>query len=612
MVDEPITHASLTHINSPSENRGLRTRVLLTLAMAGIIAGTTLVSVLAIRQPLQALFVGSVSSDLENSIAIFAKFQAERMVALDRENALLADLPSLKALMTTNDERTIADGAVEFWKVSGTDLFALADHDGRIVAALNGATPAGKPLREALRSYVSGAANPYLVSGSSLFGCSVRPIYFGSQSEGTVLGYVISGYAIDRSAVEQLSRATGVEASFFSGGLLLASSLKPELEEQVSSVKTPDANDPAEPFKVALDGKSYLAVVRMLSVNAAAPLRLIELKSLDREERSIRQIDRIVLSAGLLALVLGTALMFLLSRAVTRPLEELAAGVHAFAEGDSAHLLPYRGTREVRELSAAFGGMRKQILQANQSLLESERLATIGRMASSVSHDLRHYLAAVYANSEFLAAGNLAEEDRNEILGEIRSAVNGTTDMLESLLMISRSGPGIRRSQYSLAAAIEKVMGMIRAHPDAAAVQFSVQSCDPGLTDAVIDATQIERAVYNLLLNACQAPRSAGVAPTVLIELEAYETELVIEVKDNGDGVPAGIRNTLFEPFVSEGKQKGSGLGLTLTQCIAAEHGGSVTLLRSRQGETVFRMSIIRGSDVPITVSSTRHGMGML
>src|ERR1035438_9769875 len=135
------------------------------------------------------------------------------MVALDRENALLADLPSLKALMTTNDERTIEDGAVEFWKVSGTDLFALADHNGRIVAAFIGASPAGQPLREALRSHVSGAPSPYLVSGGSLFGCSVRPIYFGSQSEGTVLGYVISGFAIDRPAVEQLSRVTGVEAS---------------------------------------------------------------------------------------------------------------------------------------------------------------------------------------------------------------------------------------------------------------------------------------------------------------------------------------------------------------------------------------------------------------
>jgi signal transduction histidine kinase len=612
MVDDSITNASTTLSRSANENRGLRTRILLTLAMAGIIAGTTLVSVLGIRQPLHALFVRSVSSDLENSIAIFGKFQAERLAELDRENALLADLTSLKALMTTNDQRTIEDGAVEFWKVSGSDLFALADHSGRIVAAFNGASRADDTLRKDLRSYVSGSPNPFLVSGRHLFGCSVRPIYFGSQSEGTVLGYVISGFPIDRPAIEQLSQATGVEASFFSGGLLLASSLKPELEKEVSTVGTPAANHQAEPFNVALGGESYLAVVRVLSMNGAVPLRLIELKSLNQEERSIRQIDRIVLTAGLMALVLGTLLMFLLSRAVTGPLEELAAGVRAFAEGDSVYLLPYRGTREVRELSAAFGGMRKEILQANQSLLESERLATIGRMASSVSHDLRHYLAAVYANAEFLAAGNLSLEDRSEILGEIRSAVNGTTDLLESLLIISRSGPGIRRSHYSLAFAVEKVMGMIRAHPDAAGVEFSVHSCDPGLTDAVIDATQVERAVYNLLLNACQAPRSGGVARTVSIDLEAYETELVIEVTDNGDGVPAGVRNTLFEPFVSEGKQKGSGLGLTLTQCIAVEHGGNVSLLRSKQGETVFRMSITRSGDATLTLASARSGMEML
>ncbi|MGA9799450.1 MAG: two-component sensor histidine kinase, partial [Terriglobales bacterium] len=108
----------------------MRTRVLLTIAMAAIIAGTTVVSVLAIRDPLQQLFVKNVSADLQNSIAFFAKFQSEKIIALDRENALLADLPSLKALMTTNDERTIEDGAVEFWKVSGADLFALADRDG--------------------------------------------------------------------------------------------------------------------------------------------------------------------------------------------------------------------------------------------------------------------------------------------------------------------------------------------------------------------------------------------------------------------------------------------------------------------------------------------------
>jgi signal transduction histidine kinase len=596
---------------SSHESGGWRTRVLLTVAMAAIIAGTTVVSVLAIRHPLRQLFVESVSSDLQNSIAIFAKFQSERMAALDRENALLADLPSLKALMTTNDERTIEDGAVEFWKVSGADLFALADRDGRIVAAFSGSGKANELMRTDLRAYIGGEPNPDFVSGGKLFGCSVRPLYFGRQSEGTILGYVITGFAIDRQAVEQLSQITGVEASFISGERLLATSMSPELEKQVSSVRRPAQSPETESFPVVLGGESYLAVVRILSLRGSAPLQLIELKSLKQEEQSIRQIDRIVLSAGLFALAMGTLLMFVLSRAVTRPLEELAAGVHAFAEGDSSHLLPYRGTREVRELSAAFGGMRKEIQHANQSLLESERLATIGRMASSVSHDLRHYLAAVYANAEFLASAKLAEKDRNEILAEIRSAVNGTTELLESLLIFSRSGPGIRRSQYYLSSSVDKVMGMIRSHPDAAAVEFSLECCDPALTAAVIDATQIERAIYNLILNACQAPRSEGALPSVIIKLAAHDDELVVEVIDNGNGVPAGIRNTLFEPFVSEGKQKGSGLGLTLTQCIAIEHGGNVAIVDSKPGETVFRISISRGGEDSPALASVRSRKGI-
>jgi signal transduction histidine kinase len=409
-----------------------------------------------------------------------------------------------------------------------------------------------------------------------------------------------------------LSRITGVDATFISGDDILASSMKPGLEKQIAAVSTPPSATGTESFPVVLGGESYLAVVRTLSMKGETPLRLIELKSLDQEMQSIRQIDHIVLSAGLFALLLGTVLMFLLSRAVTGPLEELAAGVHAFAEGDSSHLLPYKGTREVRELSAAFGGMRKEIQHANQSLLEAERLATIGRMASSVSHDLRHYLAAVYANAEFLASGTLAEKDRNEIMAEIRSAVNGTTELLESLLIFSRSGPGIRRSKQFLGSSVEKVIGMIRSHPDAGAVELSLHSCDPSDTAAVFDATQIERAVYNLVLNACQAPRSDGSAPVVSVDLMANGSELIVEVRDNGDGVPAAIRNTLFEPFVSEGKQKGSGLGLTLTQTIAVEHGGNVLLVDSRPGQTVFRMSISRGGDEHSTVTSPRSKMGAI
>ena len=69
---------------------------------------------------------------------------------------------------------------------------------------------------------------------------------------------------------------------------------------------------------------------------------------------------------------------------------------------------------------------------------------------------------------------------------------------------------------------------------------------------------------------------------------------MIVNVIDNGGGVPLTIRESLFEPFVSEGKQKGTGLGLTLAHCIAVEHGGGVFLLRSRPGETIFQMRVAR------------------
>jgi signal transduction histidine kinase len=238
--------------------------------------------------------------------------------------------------------------------------------------------------------------------------------------------------------------------------------------------------------------------------------------------------------------------------------------------------------------------MIEEIKQKNRALLESERLATIGRMASSVSHDLRHYLAAIYANSEFLASGRLSEAERSEVFADVRAAVHGTTDMIESLLIFSRTGASVRRSPELLANVLERAAALVRAHPDAEGVLLVTRLGDPAQTAAVVDGKQIERAVCNLLLNACQSARSSGKQASVVMTLEVQPNHLVVHVIDNGDGIPENIRYSLFEPFVSEGKQKGTGLGLTLAHCIAVEHGGEVVLLSTRPDETIFQMRIAR------------------
>ena len=577
------------------ENLGIRTRMLLVAAMALIIAMATFGSLLIVRHRLQAQVTENLAADLEHSATTFRNLEAQRIGALERENALLADLPSLKALMTTSDKRTIEDAGIEFWKVSGNDLFALVDNQGQVAAAY---TPLPQPdaaLQSALHSLLAKQADRYLVSGGRLYACSVQPLYFGQEKDGILLGYVISGFAIDRDIVRQISQATAVDAAFISESRVLASTLEPPVSQDLVAGALPLARGSNPPVTVELKNERYLASTSDLSPGSTAPLQLVLLKSFAQAEQSIRQIDQLVLFAGFLALIFGTALMVGLSRVVTGPLEDLATGVRAFGSGDSSHLLPSKGTREVQELSLAFAAMRNEILHANQALLEAERLATIGRMASSVSHDLRHYLASVYANAEFLASSPLSEAERNEILLDIRTAVHGTTELIESMLIFSRTGAAIRRSHELTATLLERAITLVRAHPDAAGVTLAVNHGDPADTAAHVDCKQIERAIYNLLLNACQSAHGCNGCGRVEVRMEVMDGFIAVEVEDNGPGVPESIRGSLFQPFVSEGKQKGSGLGLTLAHCIAAEHGGEVVLVATRPGQTIFRMTLARG-----------------
>ena len=574
---------------------GVRTHVLLVIAMAVVIVCVTSFSLLLVQRRLHTQVTAELSQDLNHSVVTFNDLQAVRLGALERENALLADLPPLKALMTSSDDLTIRDGAVEFWDLSGNDLFALADPSGRIIAAYT-KEAATADFKEHLQQLMQSLDKRYVIDGASLYACSVRPLYFGSPGQGSVLGYVMSGVSIERT-VRQISQPTGVEATFVSNKTIVASTLT--AQQQATILPTPAilSATPRKPATISVGGTHFLAATEDLSAGSTSPLQLVLLKSLEPAEQSIERINRLLLFTGLLALVIGTCLMIGLSRLVTRPLEELSKGVRAFGEGDVQHLLPSQGPREVRELSMLFARMRSEIQAANRALLESERLATIGRMASSVSHDLRHYLAAVFANAEFLASDRLTLKERGEIFADIRTAVEGTTEMIESLLTFSRTGDSTRRTSELFASLLDRSVSLVRSHPDTEGVKLIVHHGPPAETAVFVDAKQIERAIYNLLLNACQAARVAGPAE-VTATLEAIGFDMVLRIRDTGGGVPQKIRDSLFAPFVSAGKQKGTGLGLTLASAIAAEHGGAVILVRTRPGETIFELRVPRETNM--------------
>lgn len=591
--DGPPEEQTITGRFRAREGRGIRTHVLLVVSMALVIVIVTGFSQLLIRRQLGNQVVAELSQDLNRSVAGFRSLQAQKLRDLDRENALLAELPTVKALMTSGDDLTIQDGAADFWRLSGADLFVLADATGRIVALYGKNGVADAELSQGLKVLLASPEKRYVIDRGALYACAVRPLFFGSDESGTLLGYLITGTSVERT-VRQISEPTGVEAAFLSAGRVVASTLDPEAQTSLARQSSLLSARQVRPAAITLENAHFLFATDDFTPMSESPLELVVLKSAEPAEQAINQIDRMVVIVGLIALFSGTVLMILASRPVTGPLEELSRSVRAFGLGDQEYHVPRHGTQEVRELGRAFAVMRKEIRKANQAVLESERLATIGRMASSVSHDLRHYLAAIYANSEFLTTEDLSPEERADIFSEIRSAVNETADMLESLLIFSRTGESIKRQPELMAMLLERSIAMVRAHPDAGGVKLSIRCATPADTVVMVDGKQIERAISNLLLNACQSSRSNGVEAHVNTTIEVCEQQIVVNVIDNGPGVPDNVRDTLFQPFVSEGKQKGTGLGLTLANCIAKEHGGEVILFSSCKSETIFQLTVPR------------------
>lgn len=572
-----------------------RMRTTLMVSLFTVSLALTSMCLLIIRVSVQREIRKGLHSDLEHSLSTFRNIARQRNQMLSRETALLADLPSLKALMTTQDSRTIGDGSKEFWTISGSDFFALSSSNGKLLThSSRGPTLNDDLVAPGVEACMANSEDPCMIAfGQSLYELSTKPLYFGPPANGSQLGYVALGYAIDHQVAYEVSEAAAAEVAFVIDGEVSATTVPPaRLPDLHARIATLAATD-AAPQQFELGGETYLAAASKLPAAGKAQVQLVVLKSYDHASEYLHRVNQWILALGLSALLIGLFLAAAVSRTVTRPLEALVAGTRALARGDFDYRLSTEGAIEVRELGLAFNTMRSELKRTQGELIESDRLATIGRMASSVSHDLRHHLSAIYANAEFMSHAHAGAEERNELLLEVKEGVQGMTDLIESLLLFSRTGQILDLHYESIPALIERTIAIVRRHPECREVKLLTANLEPA--DAWIDGGKLGRALYNLLLNACQAAKQNGeTPPTVVITLSEEEEKLRISIDDSGHGVPASIRETLFKPFVSANKENGTGLGLTLAQYIAQEHGGEVMLEESSPGRTLFSIVLYK------------------
>lgn len=567
-------------------NATLRTKFLLSLALiSALLTATTL---LLVRYRVQIHVREQIAQGLRNSMVTFQSLQQQREATLERSAALLATLPPLKAVMTSQDMLTIQDASTEFWDLSASQLFVLADRSGAVVA-IHGSAPAfsrAEAQASMRASLAKGESRDWWLGSGRLFEVFLQPIYFGSPDDNAPIGMLAVGYSIDERVVEDVSRVASSRVAFRYENALVAGTIPAAQRAEFSAKAQHLSIANSRPEEIQLGDERFLAASVALSSRNAPAVTLTVLKSFDEATAFLQSLNRWIVVVGIAGVLAGSLLVFIVSTSFTRPLAQLVAGVQALEQGNFAYPLVISGSDEVSSLTAAFQRMRVNLQEAQQRLLDSERLATIGSMASMISHDLRHPLTAILAYAEFLSENNLSEAQRKDFYQEIRIAVNRMTDEIGSLLGFSKHRQALKRVYGCVEDVIQRAIHTVAVLPEFESI--AIHYTHEGESAAWFDPDKIERAILNLLFNAGEAvaPESGRID----VSSRASETGIEIRVADNGPGIPDSIRESLFQPFVSYGKEKGIGLGLTAVHKIMQDHGGDVSLESTGEHGTVFKL----------------------
>jgi signal transduction histidine kinase len=204
-------------------------------------------------------------------------------------------------------------------------------------------------------------------------------------------------------------------------------------------------------------------------------------------------------------------------------------------------------------------------------------------MAAVVAHEVRNPLAGIRGGVQLIGSYLPAESEAQDFVKEMCGRIDSLNEAIGDLLAFARLRD-LEVGRVDAVVLLSDVVRSLRHDPALAAVEWDVVVPVPLTIDGDVDALKL--VFTNLALNAAQAVAAGG---RVVLSAHAEEHGSVVEVADNGPGVPAGVRERVFEPFFTT-KHRGTGLGLATARRVTEGHGGTITLVDRAGGGTIARV----------------------
>jgi signal transduction histidine kinase len=343
----------------------------------------------------------------------------------------------------------------------------------------------------------------------------------------------------------------------------------------------------AESFDLLLFGGE-----RTIDVIGPAPLggEFVELVLPDKPLRDamIRYSINILLLSLLISGVTAALVYFTLFRSIVQPVKRLSRSITAFASNPDDASRIIRPSGRFDELGIAEESLADMQRSLLQTLKQRERLAQLGLAVSKINHDLRNMLSSAQLFSDRLTS--LPDPTVQRFAPKLISTLDRAISFCQATLAFGKAeekAPDKKKIQ--LHAVIEDVQGLVEGL-EGADINWS-NEVEPE-AHVLADIDQLTRMLTNLARNSIQAMAKAGTSePTITIRWSEDEDVSTILVCDNGPGLPAKVKEHLFEAFQGTSNAGSTGLGLAITADLAHMHGGTIDLVPVDQG-TCFRIQL--------------------
>lgn len=404
------------------------------------------------------------------------------------------------------------------------------------------------------------------------------------QAERAATVLAESRFALHGQFLEHVKAVTGAEVLVFrTGGRMIAGTLEAaQIDEIAPRLSARDASI------IEIDGRSF-----QLARNVFAPdgqesdIQIALLLPTDQQQELVRTAMLAVSGTALVGLLAVMLMGWWIARGITAPVRELSRSARAVTEGADLWEVPVTRRDEVGELATSFNRMVVELRQAQDELARTERLATAGRIAASLAHEIRNPLSSIRVLAELVNERAVLRPADQEALTTVTVEAERVERVVQNLLDLARPLP-LRRELLQPRQLLTELARMIEPRLEHHGIRLSLEAPDD-LEAFSADPDRLKQALLNLSLNAEEAMPDGG--ELKLRARRGADGMMVFLVEDNGIGIDRELSDRLCEPFVTS-KENGVGLGLYVTARIAAEHGGRLSLAPNKQGGTVAQLEL--------------------